>query len=341
VSEPGLSVVLCTYNRADSLAVALDSVLQQEIPGVEYEVVVVNDGSTDHTADVVEAAAARAAVTVRMVTPPSKNGIAHARNTGIRAAAAPATVFFDDDQLADPGWLNGLLAVAAEKGTEMVGGPRRLDLPEEVVRTLGPVCRGLLGENLYPPVSERLDGKELPTTGNLFFTKALFERLDGFDEALRASGEDADFVRRARKAGVEVWTAPAAMVAHMVPAYRTTPAYFRWVSHRWGIQFAAMDLKERGKARLLLNAALRGAQALAMHLPRLAVARLGGNAPLAIDARALLWRAEGYIRSALRELSPGLFGQQAFFDGLDFRNEREMFADDGAGAETGAAAGKA
>lgn len=332
MSSPDLSVVICTYNRADSLAIALASVLEQKIPGRNYEVVVVNDGSTDATEAVVMQIAAEAAVAVRMVQPNGKHGIAHARNTGIRAAAAPATVFFDDDQLADPGWLEGLLEVAEEKHTEMVGGPRRLDLSDEVLQGLGPVCRGLLGENLYSAESMRLDGKELPTTGNLYFTKALFERLGGFDEYLLASGEDADFIRRARALGIEVWTAPQAMVAHMVPDYRTQPAYFRWVSRRWGVQFATMDKKEFGKLRMILNACLRIGQAMLIHFPKLILATIQGNASKAIDAKALLWRAEGYARNTLRHLHPSLFAQPRFFNPLDFRNEREMFARKSSGA---------
>lgn len=327
MSNLDLSVVICTYNRAESLATALASVLEQRISGRSFEVVVVNDGSTDHTENVVADMAAGAEASIRLVRPDGKHGIAHARNTGVRTAAAPALVFFDDDQLADPGWLDELLKVAEEKQTEMVGGPRRLDVPDAVLQTLGPVCRGLLGENLYTETPMRLDGKELPTTGNLYFTKALFERLEGFDEYLLASGEDADFVRRARSLGVEVWTAPAAMVAHMVPDYRTTPAYFRWVSLRWGVQFATIDKKESGKLRIFVNAVLRTGQALLLHLPNLVIAMLRGDASKVIDRKALLWRAEGYVRNAIRHLNPSIFAQSRFFDPLDFRNEREMFAE--------------
>lgn len=319
-----LSVVICTFNRADSLRRALETVIRQEPGTFSAEVVVVDDGSTDHTRQVAEELAQNSAMPVRYVREESKAGIAVARNRGVREARGGWVVFFDDDQLADPDWLNQLMAVSEEQSAVLVGGARKLDVSEDRLLRLGPVCRSVLGENIYPPRPEKLCGKELPTTGNLLISRKVFEAVGMFDTSLVSSGEDADLIHRARQAGFEVWTAPRAMVAHMIPQYRLEPAYFRWVSLRWGNQFARFDAK-RGKAKLAAAAVARMGQALLINAPKCLVAAQRGDAAKVLDAKCLLWRAEGYVRTALALIAPGWFPQKKFLTDLEFRSERELF----------------
>ena len=323
-----LSVVICTYNRADSLRTALETVLGQDTAaGFDFEIVVIDDHSTDHTRDTVVDLAQRAPA-LRHVANENAKGVVGARNMGIAAAQGQWIVFFDDDQLAAPDWLAGLVAVLRGNGAKIAGGARRLDLAPEQLTAMGPVCRSLLGENLYdgPPVVMR--GKELPTTGNLLIAKEVFDRVGEFGKGLDiSSGEDAELIGRARASGFEVWTAPNAMVAHMIPAYRTTTPYFRWVSLRWGTHFAQIDAKRRGVYMVLLLALARVAQAVLVRMPQRLLASARGDNARALDARCLIWRAEGYARKVLYLLSPRLFAQKAFLDELEFRNERQMFGD--------------
>ncbi|HPO13499.1 MAG TPA: glycosyltransferase family 2 protein [Candidatus Hydrogenedentes bacterium] len=319
-----LSVVICTFNRADSLRRALETVIRQEPGTFSTEVVVVDDGSMDHTRQVVEELAQNSVVPVRYVREDSKAGIAVARNRGVNEAQGAWVVFFDDDQLADPDWLKQLMAVAEEKSAALVGGARKLDVPEDQLFRLGPVCRAVLGENVYPPQPEKLCGKDLPTTGNLLISKKVFETAGMFDTSLVSSGEDADLIHRARRAGFEIWTAPRAMVAHMIPQYRLESAYFRWVSLRWGNQFARFDAK-RGKPRLAAAALARMGQALLIHAPKLLAVQIRRDTAKAMDMKCLLWRATGYVRTAAVLIAPGLFPQKKFLADLEFRSERELF----------------
>lgn len=322
-----LSVVLCSYNRADNLAIALDTVVAQTpSPDFDVEVVVVDDGSTDHTRATVEAIAAASAIPVRYVYEGARGGIAIARNRGVQEAQGNWIVFFDDDQLAAPDWLIQLYAVVQANDAKCVGGARRLDLPAEVLARLGPICRGILGENLYTGPPARLTGKELPTTGSLLLSREIFDTVGLFDTTLTSSGEDAELIGRSRRAGFEIWTAPDAMVAHMIPPHRQEPPYFRWVSLRWGNQFARIDAKNTGRAGVLLRATARFAQAALLHLPQYVLARLRGDAATALDRQCLLWRAWGYVRTAAHIAAPGLFPQRAFLEYLEFRGERALFA---------------
>jgi len=320
------SVVICTYNRAASLRQSLDTVTRQETGGhFAYEVVVVDDGSADDTRAVVEEAAAREPVPVRYVLHECRAGIGSARNRGVREAHGEWVVFFDDDQLAEPCWLGRLIEVAKNQGAVCVGGPRCLDLAPQHLAALGPVCRGVLGEHLYLEPPSVLEGKELPSTGNLLIARRVFEQIGVF-EAGFSGCEDTEFLNRLRAGGFAIWTAPRAMCAHMIPAYRTQARYFRWVSLRWGFGFAKSDANRRGRFSVMLLCFARLAQALAVHLPRLIFARSKGDAAAAQDRRLLLWRAEGYARMTLWLLAPRLFSQKRFLVEMEFRKEREMFA---------------
>lgn len=320
-----ISVVICSYNRANSLRDSLASVTRQIADGFTYEVVVVDDGSTDATRQVVEETAARAPVPIRYVYLEGRRGLAYTRNRGVAEARGGWVVFFDDDQIADPDWLTNLLAVAVAHGAHCVGGSRRLDLPPEVLAELGPTCRSLLGENIYLEPPSILDGKELPTTGNLMLSREVFHKVGDFDPRF-TGGEDTEFLNRSRRAGFPIWTAPRAMCAHMVPLYRTRARYFRWVSRRWGNSFAKIDRKQHGRAGMLALLSARLVQASLINLPSYFAARLRGRRAEALDRHTLLWRAEGYVRTALWLVSPGLFPQSDFLSEMDFGREREMFA---------------
>lgn len=322
-----LSVVICTYNRADNLAIALGTVVAQT-PSASFdvEVVVVDDGSTDQTQATVSRIAAESPVPVRYVFEGARGGIAVARNRGVTEAQGNWIVFFDDDQLAAPDWLVQLYAVVEAHDAMCVGGARRLDLPDDVLARLGPICRGILGENIYTGPPARLTGKELPTTGSLLLSRAIFDAVGMFDTTLTSSGEDAEWLGRSRRVGFEIWTAPQAMVAHMIPPHRQEPAYFRWVSLRWGNQFARIDAKNSGRMKVLYFAVARSAQALLLNVPRFALARLRGDRAAALDRQCMLWRAWGYARTAVHVLAPELFPQRAFLEFMEFRGERALFA---------------
>ncbi len=313
-----ISVAVCTWNRAEVLRVALESLIALDHP--DYEVVVIDDGSTDHTRTVVDSVRAVAKVPMRYVHQENA-GIAAARNRAVAEAQGAWIAFCDDDQRADPAWLGALVRAAAHTGARCLGGPIYLDLPADTTATLGPVRRGMLGEHDFGTTPHRFEGKEVPSSGNLFVEMKVFEEAGTFDITL-SSGEDADFVRRVRGAGIDLWSAPEAIMYHLIPAERLKEGYFRWVAFRWGAQFATIDHKTYGAAGLALRALLRLAQGLLITLPKRTMAKVSGNTPAAGDAQCLLWRMEAYLRQGLQLLAPGLFPQRAFLDALDFRKER-------------------
>jgi GT2 family glycosyltransferase len=325
ISGIDVSVVVCTYNRAGLLRDALASLMALKTEeGCRYELVVVDNASTDETPRVIEESASRSPVPFRGVRE-DRPGVACARNRGVREALGPWIAFFDDDQVADPRWLLELLATAREKGARCVGGANRLLLPPEG-REVGPLARGMLGETGEGGENpRRYSGNRIPGTGNLLLQRSIFEEVGGFDESLRTGGEDSDLVCRMRNAGIDAWFAPQAVMHHVVPAYRLTDEYLRWKSLGYG-RNQAMPRFGGGRRAVPLHLPVRLGHALLVSMPRLLWARLRGDQKQAVEARCMLWRAEGYTRCALHLLAPRLFAQRAFLERLEFRTERELFA---------------
>lgn len=326
MSVPAVSVVVCTYNRIHQLEAALASIARQELgEGDTCEVVVVDDGSTDGTAERVAALSKNFPVPLRCVRQrESVKGVAAARNLGVETATGAWVAFFDDDRQAEHDWLAQLLAVARASDAACVGGPIRVRLPVTEHMALGPVSRGLLREHPVHGAPAPFNGKDLPSTGNLLVRRGVFKIVGLFNPKAR-SGEETDFVLRVREAGMAVYSAPGAVVWHVVPPYRLRREYLRRVSQRWGSNFAVRDLHHGGLLLTLANVAARFCFCFGYCLPRLVWFRLHRRQDAVLDERCRHWRFEGYVRRTLASLAPRLFAQRRFFDHLDFRGEREFF----------------
>ena len=179
MGELAVSVVVPTRNRADYLEVALRSLAEQE-GGVPYEVVVVDDHSSDATPEV----AARAGV--RRVEPASSGGLNAARNAGVDATSGPLVAFVDDDIWAPPGWVRALAAGAgAHPGAHAFGGPIR-------ARLEGPAPRGC-GRESAPITTLDLGTEDRDAAmvwgANLAVRRSAFESFGRFDDAVGGHGD--------------------------------------------------------------------------------------------------------------------------------------------------------
>jgi glucosyl-dolichyl phosphate glucuronosyltransferase len=231
-SAPSLKVTVAipTYNRADFLRQTLAGIAAQQFPREHFEVLVIDNNSTDHTRAVVaEFAGSKPAPRYIRET---QQGLDYARNRAIAEARGEIIVFGDDDILVEPDWL-AQMAVAFladhQRHIGALGGeviPVFPDgLPDWVREWHAPLAfRADLG-----PIEKR----HSPMGANLAFPKWVFDELGLFHTALdRAagnyfSGGDSEMVRRVRAAGLEVWFAPGAAVRHQMPAGRTTFRYAR------------------------------------------------------------------------------------------------------------------
>lgn len=292
MSSPVASIVVCTRDRSASLVGALEDLVDQQMDGGRsFEVVVVDDGSMDDTAEVVDRFARHATAVVRRLDGGGR-GVAHARNVGVIDARGEWIAFFDDDQRTDGAWLSRLIETAEADGADVVGGPIDVRLPPEA--TPGPVVRALYGE--HPTQRERSRGViPLPGGGNRLLHRSVFERIGPHDESLQV-GEDLDLLVRSVEAGLSFGWAPQARVWHVIPEERLGPAAVLAYADRAGRARGTIDAAHLDRRRLVSAVAVALAK-LALNLGVLAVAAARRAPADVLDARARSALLRGYLRA--------------------------------------------
>jgi len=249
---PDVSVVISTYNRCERLRHALESLLSQESDGITWEVVVVDNNSTDDTPAVVESFGHRFGARLRYVFEP-RQGLSFGRNAGIGRAAAPLVAFTDDDVKPTGDWLCRIKRCFDEHPeADFIGGKVLPRWPGVVPAWLTPDHWSPLALVDYGDEAFIVNpGKPYCLVGaNLAFRRGVFERVGLFEPSLQrvkegiGSAEDHDMQMRVWRAGGQGLYAPDVVVATDVPPERTTKAYHR----RWyaghGRFSALMHLKE-------------------------------------------------------------------------------------------------
>jgi glycosyltransferase involved in cell wall biosynthesis len=176
-----ITVILCTYNRWQSLARALESASALKLPGADrWEILVVDNNSTDKTREVVENFCRRYPGRFRYLFEP-RQGKSHALNAGIREAHADVLAFMDDDVTVDPEWLRNL--TASLRADYWAGAGGRI-LPQQTFRlppwlslseryALGPLALFDLG-------SDTVELFEAPFGTNMAFRRGMFDKHGGF-----------------------------------------------------------------------------------------------------------------------------------------------------------------
>ena len=250
---PEISVIVCTRDNAGLLSLLLESLRAQTLPRGAFEVVVVDNGSTDATPETARAFCESFPV-ARYVSEPA-TGLAKARNTGLDAARAPVAAFIDDDAEADPDWLAALLDVhirvdeawaVGGKALPIWDAPRPDWLDERYFRSLSLIEWGEEERPLAWP--ERVIGV------NCSFRMEVFERLGRFDPDLGRMGqvllghEDTEIQERIHELGKKVMYTPGAVVHHHVPAWRMTRDYFERRHQGAATSQRIMDLRRAGRA---------------------------------------------------------------------------------------------
>src|SRR5205823_3988083 len=200
VPWPRVSVVICSYNGARTIRDCLAGLQKLEYPN--YEVIVVDDGSTDSTAAIADEYHCRVIRTENW-------GLSNARNTGWQAATGDIVAYIDDDAYPDPHWLEYLAATFRSAPHAAVGGPN-LAPPGD-----GPIAECIArapGGPVHVLLSDR-EAEHLPGC-NMAFRKARLEAIGGFDPQFRTAGGDVDVCWRLEERGFTLGFSAAAMVWH-------------------------------------------------------------------------------------------------------------------------------
>lgn len=199
---PKCSVIICSYNGASTTEACLRSMAKIRYPG-EFEVVFVDDGSTDSTQEILTHFP-----WVRNIK--QKNmGLSYARNVGMHAATGEIIVYTDSDCEADEDWLYYIALTLKRSKNAGIGGPNLI--PDE-----GSWVADCVGLSPGGPTHVMIDDRtaeHVPGCNMAFYRYAALE-VNGFDPQFRSAGDDVDFIWRLQHRGYTIGFAPAAQVWH-------------------------------------------------------------------------------------------------------------------------------
>ncbi len=221
---PRASVVICSHNGAATIRDALVGAVALDYP--DYELIVVDDGSSDSTGALAEEFGARVIRT-------ANQGLSSARNTGIAAATGEIVAFLDDDAVPDRHWLRYLASAFGDTEHAGIGGPN-VSLP-----AAGLVPQAIAhapGGPTHVLLSDR-EAEHIPGC-NMAFRRDALEAVRGFDPRFRVAGDDVDLCWRLQACGETLGFSAGAMV---------------WHRRRESIRAYLRQQREYGKAEALLE----------------------------------------------------------------------------------------
>ena len=310
------TVLICTYNRASYLASTLDSLARTPAnPGFRWDVLVVDNNSSDDTRRVVESRASAWPVPLRYLFE-GRQGKSNALNAGMEAAPATIIVFTDDDVRVGPEWLAAAVRPLLERSDiDYTGGPVRPIWEAPPPAWLDP--KGNLGGTIAvkdhgaePFLFE--DRLKTPLGVNMAVRRSLIEVIGGFRPDLGRNGkallgqEQAEFFYRSRQSGAQGLYVPPMVLDHVVPASRLTRSYFRRWWYWKGVSHARVHQLH---GRTELNVDLRRVPRV-LGVPRFVYGNILRNAVswlrawIARDpaARAEHWLSLAYYAGYCREI---------------------------------------
>ncbi len=208
---PMVSVVICAYNAERTMRPCLESLRKLDYPN--YEVVIVDDGSRDRTAEI-----SMDFPEFRLIRQPNR-GLSVARNVGMHAARGELIAYTDSDCVVDPHWLTFMVRAMVEGGFDGCGGPNYAPHEEGrvegcVAASPGAPCHVLTAEDR----AEHLAGC------NMVFSKSALLEVGGFDPQFTSAGDDVDICWRMLDGGLRLGFCPAAFVWHF--RRNTVKAYY-------------------------------------------------------------------------------------------------------------------
>ena len=255
-----VSIVVCTRNRSVPLRSTLESICKTEVPGnLLVEALVVDNGSTDGTAEVVHSFA-RAAIPVAYHLEP-RPGLSRARNTAIRLARGEALLFTDDDVHVPANWLAGMIQPVRTSNAVAVAGGVRL-APRLVAHWMGELHQSMLASTarLHEPLRDIVGA-------NMLITRTALKVVPEFDVELGAGArgfcEETLYAFQLHAQGQHIGSALDTQVEHHFDSSRLSSSFWlnaiqrsaeswAYVAHHWEHRDVPRVRWRRGKRRLRL-----------------------------------------------------------------------------------------
>ena len=238
-----LSIVVATYNRAQSLLRTLHSVVGQTAPAEKWECVVVNNNSTDNTeALFAEFAAANPTFDLKMVTE-TKQGLSNARNCGIAASKGEYIAIVDDDETLEDTFAESYIEFFdAFPAAMAAGGAVKACYESARPRWMSHFTEQMIANPLDLDIAVTIfPNSRVPAGGNMAFRREVFDRVGLFNPKLGRNGqslvggEENDLFARLRREGELLYFVPNAAIYHHIPDSKLTDDYFDRLSYNVGL----------------------------------------------------------------------------------------------------------
>jgi glycosyltransferase involved in cell wall biosynthesis len=197
---PFISVVVCSYNGSRTIRDTMEGLQQLHYP--HFEVIVINDGSTDNLADIVRE------YPVSLISTPNR-GLSCARNTGMYYAKGEIIAYIDDDAYPDPHWLDYLAYAYSTSDHGCIGGPNLAPDDDGPIATC---VANAPGGPVHVLISDEI-AEHVPGC-NLSVKRDVLMEIGGFDPIYRSAGDDVDVCWRIQQAGYTIGFHPSALVWH-------------------------------------------------------------------------------------------------------------------------------
>ena len=303
-TTPFITVALCTHNHADRLERTLADLALLEMPTRPWEFIVIDNGSTDATAELLASTHWRLEHVVTRIVRENSLGLSNARNRALREARGEYLLFMDDDETPDPFWLVAYERAMSTYSPDALGGRIEVFF-EDGARPawLQDELLGFLGKLDHGPQERALEAHDTPIFGgNFAFRRSVFARIGDFDSRLgrkgsaNIGGEDTEIYRRLLDNGCSVRWVPDAIIHHRIQTPKLRRSYFLDLHFRQGRTEGAYARGARSKIppKFLLPQALRAYfRAISSR------ARLGKNHSLRLEMNAAY--CSGYFMGWMRD----------------------------------------
>jgi glycosyltransferase involved in cell wall biosynthesis len=228
-----VSVVICSYNRAAYISGALDSLYQQTASKNNFEVIVVDNNSTDGTEQVVSKWISENPEGYFHYSTETNQGASYARNTGAQLAKGEWLCFMDDDAIATPSYIENIIKHIHAKPEAIGFGGRIIPkyIPSEPI-WMSYYVSSLVGNFDYAPTSCAFENGKYPIESNMIVKKDIYESIGGFNTALpgvvgtlRIGGEGKELFYKILALGHTIYYDPSICVHHVVEVKKLTSEY--------------------------------------------------------------------------------------------------------------------
>lgn len=236
-----LSIVIATYNRGAALRRTLDSLAEMREPAQSWEIIVVNNNSTDSTAEVFAQFSLSHPHINSRITDERRQGLSHARNCGIENSQGDYIALIDDDVEVNEEFASAYIDFFDRHPQAAACGGKVIPLyetgkPEWIsTYTERPIAGTIdMGERI------KIFKKGYPTGANMAFRRSGLMKIGGFDTSLGRTGEalmggeEKDMFARFKAAGYEIYYVPDARVLHIIPASKLSDTYFTRIAEMCG-----------------------------------------------------------------------------------------------------------